>query len=192
MSYPPLFPPLRNAPKTKGFPCRRIQASAGGYSFRQQRVETGPRHQQNCADCHKENARPVSSGPQESHAAPWRLQSVANRPGGIRAAKGSPPNSMRAMYKIPPRTSSAPSPIRNILAFQFISATHNRTGIQEEGGRFVPVPRNRFAVCCVVTHRPFFGSATERVQPGDHWLPSRKKGRVSNGSESQSHSGRQV
>src|SRR6202051_687633 len=25
--------------------------------------------------------------------APWRLQSVANRPGGIRAAKGTPPNS---------------------------------------------------------------------------------------------------
>jgi hypothetical protein len=49
------------------------------------------------------------------------------------------------MYKIPPRTSSAPSPIRNILASQFISGTHNRTEIQEEGGRFVPVPRNRFA-----------------------------------------------
>jgi hypothetical protein len=57
------------------------------------RLETGPRHQQNCTDCHKENARPVRSEPQESHAAPWRLQSVANRPGGIRTAKRSPPNS---------------------------------------------------------------------------------------------------
>ena len=37
-----------------------------------------------------------------------------------------------------------------------------------------------------------FGSATERAQPGTRWLLSRKKGRVSNGSESQSHSGRQV
>jgi hypothetical protein len=31
---------------------------------------------------------------------------------------------VRAMYKTPPRTSSAPSPIRNILAPQFIAATH--------------------------------------------------------------------
>src|SRR3981081_953798 len=30
-------------------------------------LETGPRHQQNCTDCHKENARPVRSEPQESH-----------------------------------------------------------------------------------------------------------------------------
>src|ERR1700687_3080449 len=55
-------------------------------------LETGPRHQQNCTDCHKENARPVRSEPQESPASRCRLQSVANRPGGIRAAKGSPPN----------------------------------------------------------------------------------------------------
>ncbi len=56
-------------------------------------LETGPRHQQNCTDCHKENARPVRSEPQKSHATPWRLQSVANRPGGNRATKRSPPNS---------------------------------------------------------------------------------------------------
>src|ERR1700738_5556636 len=37
-----------------------------------------------------------------------------------------------------------------------------------------------------------FGSATERTQPGTRWLLSRKKGRVSNGSESQSHSDRRV
>jgi hypothetical protein len=55
------------------------------------RLETSPRH--HCNNCHKENARPVRSEPQESHAAPWRLQSVANRPAGIRAAKGFPPNS---------------------------------------------------------------------------------------------------
>jgi hypothetical protein len=98
------------------------------------RLETGPRHQQNYTDCHKENARPVRSEPQESHAAPWRLQSVANRPGGFRAAKLSDPRqiAVRAMYKTPPRTSSAPSPIRNILASQFIAATHNRTGLTAE------------------------------------------------------------
>jgi hypothetical protein len=38
------------------------------------------------------------------------------------------------MYRIPPRTSSAPSTIRNILASQFIAATHNRTWIQAPGG----------------------------------------------------------
>src|ERR1700704_7111665 len=57
------------------------------------RLEPGPGHQQNRTDCHKENAGPVRSEPQESHAALWRLQSAANRPGGIRAAKRSPPNS---------------------------------------------------------------------------------------------------
>ena len=56
-------------------------------------LETGPRYQQNCTDCHKENARPVRFEPQESHAAPWRLQSVANRPGGIWATQRSLPNS---------------------------------------------------------------------------------------------------
>ena len=56
-------------------------------------LETGTRHQQNCTDRHKENARPIRSEPQESHAAPWRLQSVANRPGGILATKRSPPDS---------------------------------------------------------------------------------------------------
>src|SRR3981189_625741 len=45
---------------------------------------------------------------------------------------------VRAMYKTPPTASSAPSPIRNILASQFIAATHNRTGIQADARRFVP------------------------------------------------------
>src|SRR6267378_6315471 len=45
---------------------------------------------------------------------------------------------VRARYRIPPRTSSAPSPIRNILASQFIAATHNRTEVQADGGRIVP------------------------------------------------------
>ena len=57
------------------------------------RLETGPQRQQNRTDCHKENARPVRFEPQESHAAPSRLQSAAYWPAGIRAAKRSPPNS---------------------------------------------------------------------------------------------------
>src|SRR5260370_39487594 len=36
---------------------------------------------------------------------------------------------VRIMYKTPQRTSSAPSPIRNIFASQFIAAPHNRTVI---------------------------------------------------------------
>src|ERR1700674_4876486 len=44
----------------------------------------------------------------------------------------------RTMYKTPPRTSSAPSPIRNIFASQFIAAPHNRTGINRGKVGFVP------------------------------------------------------
>src|ERR1700675_5021435 len=73
--------------------CRRAALFLAYIRTGDRGLETGPRHQQNCTDCHKENARPVRSEPQESHAAPWRLQSVANPPGGIRAAKRSPPNS---------------------------------------------------------------------------------------------------
>src|ERR1700733_6211421 len=52
---------------------------------------------------------------------PWRLQSVANRPeesGPLRAPRQI---AARATYKIPPRTSSAPSPIRNILGLSILS-----------------------------------------------------------------------
>src|SRR5437870_9621338 len=58
------------------------------------RLETGPRYQQNCTECHKEKARPIRSEPQESQAAPWRLQSIARGSGGIPATKRSPPNSV--------------------------------------------------------------------------------------------------
>jgi hypothetical protein len=50
------------------------------------------------------------------------------------------------MYKIPPRTSSAPRPIRNILASPFIAGAHNRTGIQAGGGRIVPAAGTIVAV----------------------------------------------
>jgi hypothetical protein len=57
------------------------------------RLETGPRHQKNGTDGHQEKARPVRSEPQECHAASWRLQSLARWPGGVLAAKRSPPDS---------------------------------------------------------------------------------------------------
>jgi hypothetical protein len=51
-----------------------------------------------------------------------------------------------AMYRIPPRTSSAPSTIRNILASQFIAATHNRTWIRALGGAIRSGHRRTFGV----------------------------------------------
>ncbi len=50
------------------------------HAYRVAGLETDPRHQQNYTDCHKENARPVRSEPQESHAAPWRLQDAWRAP----------------------------------------------------------------------------------------------------------------
>ena len=44
----------------------------------------------------------------------------------------------RVMYKTPQKTSSAPSPIRNIFGSQFIAAPHNRTGINRGKVGFVP------------------------------------------------------
>ena len=87
------------------------------------RLETGPRYQQNCTECHKDKARPIRSEPQESQAAPWRLQSITSGPGGIPATKRSPPNSGARHVQDSPRTSSAPSPIRNILASQSLAPT---------------------------------------------------------------------
>src|SRR5258708_5227494 len=45
---------------------------------------------------------------------------------------------VRIMYKTPQRASSAPSPIRNILASQFIAAPHNRTEINRGKMGLVP------------------------------------------------------
>jgi hypothetical protein len=58
----------------------------------QQVLKDYPRQQQNCTGRYEEKARPVCSEPQESHAAPSRLQSAAYRPAGIRAAKRSAPD----------------------------------------------------------------------------------------------------
>jgi hypothetical protein len=102
------------------------------------RLETGPRHQQNCTDCHKENARPVRSEPQESHAAPWRLQSVANRPGGIRAAKRSAPNSSACHVQGSAENEQRAKSYQEHSRLSIIAATHNRTGIQAVAARFVP------------------------------------------------------
>ena len=50
---------------------------------------------------------------------------------------------VRAMYRIPPRTSSAPSTIRNILASQFIAAKRTEPGIKRWVVRFVPGTEGR-------------------------------------------------
>ena len=92
------------------------------------KLETGPGHQQNSADCHKENARPVRSEPQESHAAPGRLQSVANRAGGFRATKRSPPNST-ACHVQDSAENEQRAKSHQILASQFIAAPHNITDV---------------------------------------------------------------
>src|SRR6266550_459196 len=61
------------------------------------------------------------------------------RVGGSRVPLSGPRQiAVRIMYKTPQRTSSVPSPIRNILASQFIAAPHNRTGINRGKVGFVP------------------------------------------------------
>src|SRR6266481_3213721 len=82
----------RRMPNPEGeSPLRGWPVDARGMG-RRVTLKDDPRQQQNCTDRHKENAGPVRFEPQESHAAPSRLQSAANRPAGIRAAKRSPPN----------------------------------------------------------------------------------------------------
>src|SRR6266404_7030517 len=116
----------RRMPNPEGeSPLRGWPVDARGMG-RRVTLKDDPRQQQNCTDRHKENAGPVRFEPQESHAAPSRLQSAANRPAGIRAAKRSPPNNSAHHVQTPPKTSSAPSPIRNIFASQFIAAPLRR------------------------------------------------------------------
>src|SRR5205823_10694639 len=78
----------------------------------------------------------------------------------------------RAVYKTPPRTSSAPSPTRNILASQFIAAPHNRTRIQagEEG--------IRSGVACHALRKAHLMSKSTRQasSPATHLLPNSKYG----------------
>ena len=62
---------------------------------------------------------------------------------------------VRIMYKTPQRTSSAPSPIRNIFASQFIAAPHNRSGINRGKVGFVPA------------------GTTEENKTAKHWGPTR-------------------
>ena len=102
------------------------------------RLETGPRHQQNCTDCHKENARPVRSEPQESHAAPWRLQSVTNRPGRIWATKRSPPNSSACHVQDSAENEQRAKQHQEHSRLSIHRCPHNITGIQPY--RFANVP----------------------------------------------------
>src|ERR1700738_2311845 len=69
---------------------------------------------------------------------------------------------VRAMYKTPPTTSSAPSPIRNILASQFIAAPQNRTGIKADARRFVPAVKGAAA-----------REALRALKDGNPWVQAR-------------------
>jgi hypothetical protein len=167
---------LPAAGKTTRIRCpERPRGPIGSTYARAPRLETSPRHQQNCTNCHKENARPVRSEPQESHVAPWRLQSVANRPvGGIRAAKRSPPIAVRAIYKTPPRTSGAKPDQEHSGLSQLIAAARNRTWIQADGGRIVPAAGTIVAVRVLdrparINLRAFF---TKRTVSGSPLGPS--------------------
>src|SRR3979490_42010 len=95
------------------------------------KLETGPGHQQNNrADCNKETARPVRSEPQESHAAPWRLQSVANRAGGFRATKWSPPNSTACQVQESAENEQRAESHQEHSRLSIHRCPHSMTGIQ--------------------------------------------------------------
>jgi hypothetical protein len=74
-------------------PCRRPLPANCFVWLGWSRLEAGPRDQQNCTERHKDKARPIRAEPQESQAAPWRLQRIPSGPGGIPATKRPPPNS---------------------------------------------------------------------------------------------------
>ena len=121
---------------------------AGGYSFRQQRLEAGPRHQQNCTDCHNIRRMPGQFVPSPKNRTPRRGGSRVSRTGRQESGplRGSRQIAPRAMCKIPPRTSSAPSPIRNILllihrchAQQNLDSSRRRPN--RSGGRNIVVVR---------------------------------------------------
>ncbi len=97
------------------------------------------------------------------------------RRGGSRVPRTGPEESgplsgprqiaLRVMYKSPPRTSSAPSPIRNILASPFIAAAHNRTGIQADGGRIVPAAGTIVAVGFLIVRPELTCGASPQSAP---------------------------
>jgi hypothetical protein len=117
--------------------CRRLANCS--HSLAGSRLETGPRYQQNCTECHKEKARPIRSEPQESQAAPWRLQSIARRPGGIPATKRSPPNSGACHVQDSADNEERAKSHQEHFRRLFVAAPHNTTGLKHPGSkRFRP------------------------------------------------------
>lgn len=93
--------------------------------------------------------KPGQFGPSPRNPTPRRVGSRVLRTGLEREESEplSDPRQItaRTMYRTPPITSSAPSPMTIILASRFIAATNapttirrNRTGIQARAGEFVP------------------------------------------------------
>ena len=99
------------------------------------RLETGPRYQQNGTECHKEKARPIRSEPQESQAAPWRLQSITSRPGGIPATKRSPPNSGACHVQDSADSEERAKSHQEHSRLLFVAAPHNTTGLKHPGSK---------------------------------------------------------
>lgn len=99
------------------------------------RLETGSRYQQNCTECHKAKARPVRSEPQESQAAPWRLQSIASGPRGIPSTKRSPPNSGACHVQDSTDDEERAKSHQEHSRLLFVAAPHNTTGVKHPGSK---------------------------------------------------------
>jgi len=99
------------------------------------RLETGPRYQQNCTECHKEKARPIRSEPEESQAAPWRLQSIASGPGGIPATERPPPNSGACHVQDSADNEERAKSHQEHSRLLLVAAPHNTTGLKHPGSK---------------------------------------------------------
>jgi hypothetical protein len=117
--------PLSNAAAS------RVARTWPGWS----RLETGPRYQQNCSERHKEKTRPIRSEPQESQAAPWRLQSIASGPGRIPAAKWSPPNSGACHVQDSADNEERAKSHQEHSRLLFVAAPHNTTVFKHPGSK---------------------------------------------------------
>jgi hypothetical protein len=99
------------------------------------RLETAPRYQQNCTECHKDKARPIRSEPQESQAAPWRLQSIASGPGGIPATERPPPNSGACHVQDSADNEERAKSHQEHSRLSIVAAPHNTTGFKHSGSK---------------------------------------------------------
>src|SRR6185436_12160586 len=99
------------------------------------RLEIGPRYQQKRTERHKEKARPIRSEPQESQAAPWRLQSIASGPGGIPATERPPPNSGACHVQDSADNEERAKSHQEHSRLLFVAAPHNTTGLKHPGSK---------------------------------------------------------